>query len=43
MDVISILRKKRRAVSGLEINVAWVKTEDHPKIFKEIHIEYSGK
>ena len=40
MDVISILRKKRQQVSGLEINVKGEKTEDYPKIYKEVHIEY---
>lgn len=43
MDVISILRKKRQAVSGLEINVRGDKKEDYPKIYKEIHIEYIVK
>ncbi len=40
MDVISILRKKRQPVTGLEINVRGEKTEDYPKIYKEVHIEY---
>jgi putative redox protein len=43
MDVISLLRKKRQAVSGLEINVKGEKTEDYPKIYKEVHIEYMVK
>ncbi len=43
MDVISILRKKRQNVSGLEINVKGEKTEDYPKIYKEVHIEYVVK
>ena len=40
MDVISILRKKRQAVTGLEINVKGIKSDDYPKIYKEVHIEY---
>ena len=40
LDMISILRKKRQQVSGLEINVKGEKTEDYPKIYKEVHIEY---
>lgn len=40
MDVISILRKKRLLVSGLEIFIKGSKTENNPKIYKEIHIEY---
>ena len=43
MDVISILRKKRVQVTGLEINVKGEKTEDYPKVYKEIHIEYVVK
>ena len=43
MDVISILRKKRQQVTGLEINVKGEKTEDYPKIYKAVHIEYVVK
>jgi len=40
MDVISILRKKRQPVTGLEINVKGEKTDDYPSVYKEVHIEY---
>ena len=40
MDVISLLRKKRQEVTGLEINVRGEKTDDFPKIFRNVHIEY---
>jgi putative redox protein len=40
MDVISILRKKRQPVSGLDITVKGEKTDSYPKIYKTIHIEY---
>jgi putative redox protein len=40
MDVISILRKKRQTVTGLEINVKGEKADSAPKIYKEVHIEY---
>lgn len=43
MDVISILRKKKQNVSGLEINVKGEKTGDYPKIYKEVRIEYVVK
>ncbi len=43
MDVISILRKKRQPVSGLEINVKGEKTDDYPKVYREVHIEYVVK
>lgn len=40
MDVISILRKKRQQVTGLEINIKGEKSDSAPKIYKEVHIEY---
>lgn len=43
MDVISILRKKRQNVSGLEMNVKGAKSDDYPKIYREVHIEYVVK
>lgn len=43
MDVISILRKKRQQVSGLDINVQGQRADSYPKIYKEIHIEYVVK
>jgi len=43
MDVISILRKKRQPVTGLEINVKGEKGDSYPKVYKEVHIEYVVK
>lgn len=43
MDVISILRKKRQAISGLEINVKGEKSDSYPRIYKTVHIEYVVK
>ncbi len=43
MDVISILRKKRQQITGLEINVKGEKRDGYPKIYKEVHIEYVVK
>lgn len=40
MDVISILRKKKQDVSGLEMNVNGEIASSHPKRFTDIHIEY---
>ena len=40
MDVISILRKKKQAVSRFEVNVKGEKTDSFPKIYKTVHIEY---
>jgi putative redox protein len=43
MDVMSILRKKKQPVTGLEINVKGEKVDSYPKIYKEVHIEYIVK
>ena len=40
MDVISILRKKRQKVTGLEINLKGEEATDWPKRYKTIHLEY---
>ncbi len=40
MDVIPILRKKRAPLVSYECNIKGEEAEEHPKIFKEIHIEY---
>jgi len=40
MDVISILRKKRQKVSGLEIRLDGTKSEEHPKRFTAIRMTY---
>ncbi len=43
MDTISILRKKRQQVTGLEVNVRGERADSHPKIYKEVHIEFVVK
>jgi len=43
MDVISILRKKRQNVSGLEMNARGEQRDDYPKTYKEVHVEYIVK
>lgn len=40
VDVVEILEKMRVDFSGLEIDVEAQMTEDHPKVFKEIHLIY---
>ena len=40
MDVIDILRKKRLAVSGLEVRVEGTRAETHPKVYTEIDVVY---
>lgn len=40
MDVISILQKKRQAVTAFEVRVHASRAEEHPKVFNHIAIEY---
>jgi putative redox protein len=40
MDVISILRKKRQAVSHYDVHVSGVRAETHPMVFTEITVEH---
>jgi putative redox protein len=40
VDVILIMRKKRQAVTGLEINVCGEQDENPPWTFRHIHLEY---
>jgi putative redox protein len=40
MDVISILRKKKQDVLGLQIHVKGQKAEEFPKKYESMHIEY---
>jgi putative redox protein len=40
MDMISILRKKRQRVRGLEVEVRGRRVDEHPKVYDEIEIVY---
>jgi putative redox protein len=40
MDVISIMKKKKQDVTGLDINVEGQKAENYPKKFTDINIEF---
>ncbi len=39
-DVVSILKKKRVALDDFEIRLQADVSEDHPQVFREIHVEY---
>lgn len=39
-DVVSILMKKRVNLADFEINITAQQSEDHPKVFTEIDLEY---
>jgi putative redox protein len=43
MDVISILQKMKEKVIDFEIKIYAERSEEHPKIFKKIHLEYIFK
>jgi putative redox protein len=40
MDVLSIMKKKRTLVSGLEVIITGETAEEHPKRYTKIHLEY---
>ena len=40
MDIISVLKKKRQHVTGLEINVKGERADDHPKKLTGISLEF---
>jgi putative redox protein len=41
MDVISVLRKMRVEFQALKVRVEADLTEEHPKVFSRIHIQYA--
>lgn len=43
MDVVSILKKKKEELEGLEIIIDGKKAEEHPKKFTDITIEFRVK
>lgn len=40
MDVVSILRKRRKTISSFIIEVEGQRGDEHPKIFTEVRIKY---
>jgi putative redox protein len=40
VDVVAIMRKKRQAMTGLEINVSGEQDENPPWTFRHIYLEY---
>jgi putative redox protein len=43
MDIVSILKKKKETVTGVEINVDGTKAKEYPQKFTEIAIEFVVK
>ena len=40
MDVISILRKKKQAVTTFEVEVEGVRADEHPRVYTEIWVTF---
>ena len=40
MDVVSLLKKMRAEVDNLEIDVTGELTDEHPKYYNKVHVEY---
>lgn len=40
MDLVSLLKKMRAEVDNIEINVTGELTNEHPKYYKKVHVEY---
>ena len=43
MDVLSILRKKRKQIDEYWVEIEGERTEEHPKVFKKVNIKYNLK
>jgi putative redox protein len=41
MDIVSILKKKKQEINGVEIKVKGAKAENYPKKFTDIDIEFT--
>ncbi len=40
MDVISILRKKRKEIKDLQVHIEGTRADTHPKVFTKVHLVY---
>ena len=40
MDVVSILRKKRKTITSMKIEIDAERAETHPKVFTKAHLKY---
>lgn len=41
MDIVSVLKKKKQKLTGLEVHVDGKKAEDYPQKYTDINIEYT--
>lgn len=40
IDVLSILKKKRKQIDDLQIVVDGIRAEEHPKVYVKVHLHY---
>jgi putative redox protein len=40
MDILTILRKKRQDITGYELRIHGMRTEEHPKVYLDITLEH---
>jgi len=40
MDIVPLLKKMRQEVTGVELNITAERTEEHPRVYSRIDIEY---
>ena len=43
MDVVSILRKKRKQIDGLTISIEAERADTHPKVLEKVHLIFQHK
>ena len=43
MDVMSIMRKKKQDLTGLEIHVTGYRAGEHPKVYERIELEFVAR
>jgi len=45
MDIVTVLKKKRQPLTGVDVEITAERAEDYPMIYTEIHLQYvvSGK
>ena len=41
MDVVSILQKKRQALTSFQVRVEGERADEHPKVYTKIHLKYN--
>ena len=39
-DVVMILQKMREPIKGLEVEISGERREDHPRIYRKVHLHY---